>query len=344
MEVSAAMGNFNTVFSKKDLPTRWEEISRNDNGTQLSIRLGHIDPGNKADKVMTSGMPIAMVDGQAVTVHGISKPNTMTEFFNAMTAMAQSGFAPGMKPEDINALRSQYNTLKNERYDVELDISIADLGSEAGAIEALENLDPTHPRTVGGKSLAEVFSDPRMAAYLTAEQLKAISDLPAQMAKLQNEVKSQSEGRYFQDQFLGCPALFFETDNPAYQEYIKPKPVIKRDPKKFQGGGIDPKAKPRPKAAPPSPKILNCYGVRIGNVLISGSLVNGAIIYPSGQEYQQSLTKHETVVETEKVEGHTYSTTHLLPVDSTLAAEGYVNREEVTQMLQTIINQIKTTA
>ena len=336
------MVDLNSVFSKKDIPAHWEEISRFNNGTQLNVRLGHVDPGNKADKVMTSGMPTATVNGQVVSVHGISKPNTMTEFFNAMTTMAESGFAPGMKPEDINALRSQYNTLKNEKYDVETDISVANYGSEAAAVEALENLDPTHTRTVGGKSLAEIFSDPQIAATLSPEQLKAISDLPAQMAKLQDEFKSQNEGRYYQDNLLGYPALFFEMDNPSYQAYIKPKPVVKRDPKKFQGGGFDPMAKPKPKAAPPSPKITSCFGVRVGNFLISGSLLNGIFTYPSGREYSQSLTKHETKVVTEKVEGRTYSTTHLLPVDSTLAAEGYVNREELTAMLQTIINQVKT--
>ncbi len=44
------MNKFDTIFNKKDIPDCWEEISRSDNGLQLDIRLGHINPGDNGMK------------------------------------------------------------------------------------------------------------------------------------------------------------------------------------------------------------------------------------------------------------------------------------------------------
>jgi hypothetical protein len=340
-EVFTLMNELNNVFSKKDLPSRWEEISRFYNGIQLNVQIGHIDPGNKADKIWTSGMTTQVVDGQTVTVHSITQRGTMTQYFNGMMAAAQSGFVPGIKPENITAMRSQYNQVRDEKYDVDMMLSVIHYDNEALAIEALENLDPTRPKTIGGKNMAEIFSDPRIGLNLTPEQLKLMADLPALMAKMQSEIKEKNGGRYYQDTLLGYPAMLFEIDNPQYQAYIKPKPVVKRDPKKFVGGGVDTLAKPRPKPSPPSPKIVVCHGIRVGNVLVSGSLVSSIYTLPAANEFSHSLTKHETKVITEKIEGRTYTSTHFLPVDSTVAEEGFANREELTRMLQTVIDEVK---
>jgi hypothetical protein len=335
------MNKFDTIFNKKDIPDCWEEISRSDNGLQLDIRLGHINPGDKADKLMTSERPATDVDGNPIVIHSISVPGTMTAFFDSMMTLAQSGLIPTIKPEDISSLRSQYNSVRDEKFDVDLSISIVDYKSEAAATEGLENLDPTHPRTVSGKSLGEIFTDPRVMSNFTEEQLKMIANLPAQMAQMQADIQAKNKGRYYQDSFLGCPALFLEMDNPVYQQYIKPKPVTGKNSKKLRGGGFDTMSKPRPKAAPPPARLLNCLGIRVGNYLVAGSLLNNIFYYPSGTEYCHSLTMHDTVVKTERIEGHTYTTIHWLPTDSTMAAEGYLNREEITAMLQTIINQLK---
>jgi hypothetical protein len=333
------MNKFSTIFNKKDIPACWEEISRSNNGMQLNIRLGHINPGNKADKLMTSGMTTSDVDGNSITIHGISAPATMTEYFDSMMALAQSGLVPALKPEDIADSRSQYNSIRDEKFDMEMSISIADYGSEAAAIEGLENLDPTRPQTINGKSLGEIFADPRVSSQLSEEQLKIMADLLPKIDRIQSDAKNR--GSYYQDSFLGYPALFFEIDNPQYQQYIKPKPVTRRKSPKFRGGGFDPMTKPPPKSAPPPAKLLNCLGVRVGNYLISGSLLNNIFYYPSATEYCHSLTKHDTVVKIETIEGHKYTTTHWLPVDSNRAAEGYLNREEITAMMQTIIDQLK---
>lgn len=335
------MIKFDTIFNKKEIPGTWEEISRSGTAQQLTIRLGHINPGNHADKLMAAGGTHIDADGNLVTIHGISVPGTMTGFFNSMMTLAQSGLVPALKPGDISALRTQYNSVRDEKFDIEMSVTIADYGSESAATEALENLNPTRPAIIGGRNMLDILADPKIREHMTEEQLKLIANLPGQLAQMQNDIISQNGMNYFQDSFLGYPALFLEMENPRCQQSIKPKPLSPKNLNKFKGGGFDTMAKPRPKAAPPPAKLLNCLGVRIGNYLLSGSLLNNISYYPSGKEYCHSLTRHDTKVETETVEGRTYTTTHWLPIESTLAAEGYLNREEITAMLQTIVKQLK---
>ena len=54
----------------------------------------------------------------------------------------------------------------------------------------------------------------------------------------------------------------------------------------------------------------------------------------------EALRKHKTYVETEKVEGQTYTTKHLVPVESNYATEGYANKEEVEKMLTGVIVEL----
>ncbi|MDP1629112.1 MAG: hypothetical protein Q8L57_00675, partial [bacterium] len=60
-----------------------------------------------------------------------------------------------------------------------------------------------------------------------------------------------------------------------------------------------------------------------------------------GNNFCHSLTKSQTKIETEEIEGKTYRTTHILPVNSTLAQEGYLNREEAEKILDTLFALLK---
>lgn len=334
------MDKYAAIFNKKDIPATWEEISRSDNGKQLTIRLGHINPGTHADKQMAAGGNKVDADGNSIVIHGISIPVTMTRFFDSMMELAMSGLIPALKPGDISTARTQYNAVRDEKFDIETGVTIADYGSEQAATEALENLNPTRTMTIGGRNMLDILADPKIREHMTEEQLKLIANLPGQLAQAQNDIKTQGGMNYYQDSFLGYPGMFLEMDSPRLQQSVTKKTVSSKKSKGLSGGGFDSMVKARPAVASAPEKLLNCLGVRVGNYLITGSLLNNVFYYPEGTEYCHSLTRHDTKVEKETVDGRTYTTTHWLPVESTLAAEGYLNREEITAMLQNVFNQL----
>lgn len=80
--------------------------------------------------------------------------------------------------------------------------------------------------------------------------------------------------------------------------------------------------------------------IQVKEYLISGSLLGGVEMLPMGNAFCEALTKYKTYVETEKVEGQTYATKRLVPVESNYSAEGYANKEEVEKMLTVVIAEL----
>lgn len=106
------MSDLKLILPKDWLSPQWEEISREKSEVQITIKLGHIDPENKADSLLTSGNLVATVDGEAVSVHGISTRGTMTKFFETMTKIAASGWMQGYTPKRYR--KSEVNLTKYE--------------------------------------------------------------------------------------------------------------------------------------------------------------------------------------------------------------------------------------
>ena len=77
--------------------------------------------------------------------------------------------------------------------------------------------------------------------------------------------------------------------------------------------------------------------IQVKKYIISGSLLASVEMLPMGSTFCEALRRHKTYVETEKVEGQTYTTKHLVPIESNYTAEGYVNKEEVEKMLAVVI-------
>ena len=275
-------------------------------------------------EIWKSGTTNKTTDGQdVVVIHGITKRGTMTEYFNAMMVAAQSGLIPGLDPVQIAATRNQYNQFRHEKYDMQMGLTVARHATEALAVEALENLDLTRTRTIGGRNLTEIFSDPRIAAHLNPEQMKIMADLPALMAKMQNEMKKTTGNRYYQGELLDCPAMFLEIDNPGYKSNIKAKPAVKGNSKALRGGGgRDTYIKKKPGKTPPPRAITTCLGLRMRNMLVTGSMIGSIHTLPRRERVYHSLTKHNTKIEMVIIDGKAFKTTHILPVDSTLGAEG----------------------
>ena len=72
--------------------------------------------------------------------------------------------------------------------------------------------------------------------------------------------------------------------------------------------------------------------IQVKEYLITGSFLGGVEMLPMGNTFCEALTKYKTCVETEKVEGQTYATRHMVPVESSYAAKDYANKEEVEKM------------
>jgi len=145
------------------------------------------------------------------------------------------------------------------------------------------------------------------------------------------------------DNYCNYPAVFSEMDNPEYQRFIAPKPKAKpRDPNKFQGGGFDPLAgkgilPEAPKPIPPPKTFKGCLAFQIGKYIIDGTLLSALDFLPKGETFHESLTKTNTYIEKEKVEGEMYTTKHLIPVTSSYTAEGYATYEQAEQIIKSII-------
>ncbi|MCL4366844.1 hypothetical protein M1563_01600 [Patescibacteria group bacterium] len=319
----------------------WEEISQQGNANQQTVNIGHIDPENKADPMLTSGNPSQMLNGEAVAVHGITTRGTMTKFFETMNQMAASGWMKDYTPGKIQQLRNQFNQVQNEKYDMTSEITVVKYPDEKSAQQALEN--QLALPTQGFAGLQIPGADGKMTSYLdnpevrkqmSAQQISLLQEMTEKM-KGQVQTGQQKAGlKYFIGEYLGYPAALSQMDNPAYQAYSAPKPKVKVSPNTFQGGGFDPLAgkgilPKRPPTKPPPKTLQGCLAIKVDNYIISGSLLTAAEALPSAGDFCESLTQYKTYIEKEEVEGKTYTTKHVVPVASNLAAEGYANKEQV---------------
>jgi hypothetical protein len=346
------MSNLKLVFPKDWLSPRWEEISRDESEIQVTIKLGHIDPENKADPLLTSGNPTATINGEAVSVHGISTRGTMSKFFEAMTNMAASGWMQGYTPEKVQQIRGQFNQLQNEKYDTSTDLTITQYTDERSASQALQNQVLIRTQGLGAMmipgtdgKMQNYFENDTIRKFMTREQIDLLEKMVPLMKEQQENALKESPVKYFLGQYFTSPAAIMEMDNPAYKTFIAPKPKTHPDPKAFHGGGFDPLAGKgillkKPPASPPPKTIKNYLAVQAKKYIISGSLLANVEMLPAGNTFCEGLKRHETYIETEKVEGQTYTTKHLVPVESNYAAEGYVNRDEVEKMLISVIDEL----
>jgi hypothetical protein len=345
--------NLEKFLPRSWLPLGWEEISRYGNENQLVIQIGHINPEDKADPVLTSGNPSQVVDGEAVAVHGISTRGSLTKFYEAMKKTAATGWMKGYTPAKIENMRSEHNKLWNEKYDMISNISVINYGNEKMAEQALQNQIALPTQGFAGLmipgadgKMTNYLDNEEVKKHLTPEQLKMIKE-GSEKAKGEIAQKHKEAGlKYFLGEYLGYPAALSEMDNPEYQRFIAPKPKAPPpDPHAFHGGGFDPLAgkgilPQRPKPGPPPKVIKGCLAIQVDNFVISGTLLSMAEMLPSGDTFSEGLTEHKTYIEKEEVEGHMYTTKHIVPVASTYAKEGYAYKEQVEQMLKNVIDSV----
>ena len=332
---------------KNWLPKGWLEISQEGNEGMVTFKLCHIDPENQANPLLTSGNPTAVVNGETVSVHGITPKGTMTKYFDSMTALAATGCMEGYTPEKISEIRGKFNQMQDEKYDSTYFISICLYPDETQAKQALQNQIEIHTSGFKYETLFQNLQNPEIQKILTPEQKKSMEILTQQTKNIKFPIPSNNSGiKYFMDSYCGYPAVFSEIDNPEYQRFIAPKPKAKsRDPNKFQGGGFDPLAgkgilPKAPKPSPPPKTFKGCLAFQIDKYIINGTLLSSLDFLPKGETFHESLTKTDTYIEKEKVEGKMYTTKHLIPVVSTFNTENYATREQAEQIIKSIIDSL----
>ncbi|MEI7615928.1 MAG: hypothetical protein WCJ54_04365 [Actinomycetota bacterium] len=346
------MNELKSIIPKDWLPPCWEEISREESDTQIIIKIGHIDPENNADPLLTSGNPTAIVDGEAVTVHAVSTRGTMAKFFETMTKMAALGWMQGYTPEMIQQIRGQFNQIKNEKYDTSADLVIVKYPDEKSAAQTIQNQITIRTQGLGAMvipgtdgKLQNYLENEAVLKFMTAEQIELLKVMIPKMQEQQKDAFQTAGMNYSVGEYLSCPAAIMEMDNPAYKTFVTPKPKTRPDPKAFHGGGFDPLAgkgilPERPLASPPPETIKSYMAIQVKKYVISGSLIASVEMLPDSNTFCEALTKYKIYVETEKVEGQTYTTKHLVPVASNYASEGYINKEEVEKILAGVISRL----
>lgn len=339
---------------KNRLPKGWEEISRNESEDQVVLKLGHLDPENKANPILTSGNPTAVVDGETVSVHGIAPRGTMTKFFDSMTKMAATGWMKGYTPEKVGKIRQQFNTsIRDEKYDLSSFVSITRYKDVNMAKEMFKN--QLTQRTEGFGSLKLPGADGKMVNYFDNEYIKKFipEDKRKLIGKAMKKASEEYKGKIKEEKInystgllLRYPAVYMEMENPEYirLQEAKKRPKPKIDKNKFQGGGFDPLAGkgilPKKPKTPPEKTIKTCQAIQVGRFLITGDLLSMIEVLPEGSEFRESLTKTGTFIEKEKVEGQEYTTRHLIPVASSFAHERYATKEDVEKILKTVIDSL----
>lgn len=346
-EFDTSMNQLITKLSPNWLPKGWVEVSQEGNESMVTFKLCHIDPENQANPLLVSGNPTAEVDGETVSVHGITPRGTMTKFFDTMTAFAATGWMEGYNPQKITEIRSQFNQMQDEKYDSTYYISICLYPDETQAKQALQNQLDLHTQGFDYSKLFQNLQNPEVQKFLTPEQKNSMKEITQKTKNIEFPIPSNNSGiKYFMDNYYNYPAVFSEMDNPEYQRFIAPKPKAKpRDPNKFQGGGFDPLAgkgilPKAPKPIPPPKTFKGCLAFQIGKYIIDGTLLSALDFLPKGETFHESLTKTNTFIEKEKVEGEMYTTKHLIPVTSSYTTEGYATHEQAEQIIKSIIDSL----
>ncbi len=366
------------LIPKNWLPTKnWEEVSRTLSESNIAIRLRHLNPEVHIVPELTKGAAETErpSETESKVYHGIAtrKGLGMKDFFTVMTSLAESGLASGVTPASIRDLKNKYQKADVDisgKYDLEVIVVITRFLDEKSAQAQLLSFQvlPTQGFTampiaglenVGIKNLGELFkSDYYKSAMKSSLSEKQFQQFKEGLPKMQEEIekaskqvkeqyqesKAKTGTQYHQGKYLGFPAVFIQSNNPEFKRYSAPKSVKSSSQATGmgEGGGFDSYVKlpPRPKVSPPK-YIKMCLGLRVDNFVVSGNMLYTMSSFPPGGTFCHSLTKFQTKIETERIEGRTYRTTHTLPVNSTLAREGYSNREEAEKILNKLLTLLK---
>lgn len=338
--------------------SRWREIKRVVGKRQLLFRIGHLNPEVNIDPVYGQSNRVIKEERRGNVIEttstvGIStKKGSMTDFYEAMIGLSKMGFLPGFSVEKIEKLRRDINKEQPEECDFWSDINVAKFQDEKTAAQSLENyvnqfsigLANSPVPGADNMTLVDVFNNP---AVKEAAQKQGVSE--EKMAEALEKIKSASSQAV--EQVAKSGVSYREGDFHNYPAvYLYPPAKVNKKSKKEAGpakkmmtggGGSDPRVK-FPKDAfkkedlPIGGRALQAF--RVGQHLVGGGLLMALNYMPSGKSFCQSLTKFETKTETSRIGGKTFIDHFIIPLNSCLEQEGYLNREETESMILKLVS------
>jgi hypothetical protein len=350
---------------KLDLPKNWREVSRSSNENQFYIKIYHIHPLSKVDPKITQNQLLPSPSPQvSITKVGVRVPGQpLQTFYDGMKACILSGFVP---PEwTLQKLDNLWKQMTEGYHpgegDFSADLSIVQYQTKEIARQLFKNiaLMPTQgfnvpvPGDVKLLGLPEnttitelVESDvygKMISQYISKEQLEKLrSEMKKVQKQIQEEVKPsflKSGVKYEETKYLGCETIYVESKNPAPPS--KPKALPRKTSGVGGGGGYDDSLDPLPKISQSyAEKTVIYQAMLIKNFVITGSLLWTVASLPSGDTPCYSLTQTKKKITTMKEDGQVFTDIAIVPVVSNYAKEGYLYKEEVEEILKTVIKKL----
>ncbi len=357
------MANKDIKIEKIINTKRWKMLDKTINNQQSVFKLGHLNPEvfmdfEKGERNKILKTEVRGNITETTSAYGIiTKKGKMADFYDAMTIAIQTGLITQLTIKDIQDMRDKTNTVFPEECDFITDISIVNYNEEKIASQALENLAIQFTKGLAGTpipgapnnmTIEEAFTNPLIVAEMkkqgnSTENINKILEMMKEASAQMIKSAQTSNIKYEIGKFKQYPAIYFSLP-------IKPK--IKKGKKKNRtieiknpdgtitkiqaSGGIDDRVKFPPDAfkkedLPIGGKILQA--IQIKNFLISGGLVTSLHCAPSGKLFCQSLTQFNIITKVTHDGGMTFIDHLIVPLNSCLEKEGYMNREEIKDMI-----------
>jgi hypothetical protein len=295
--------------------TYWKRFKEFGSQNQMVFSVGHFSPEIKMDKTLVGGGLIS--GGPAPTMATGVKYNkdmvrgNLKDFYTSMKSMAEAGWLPGYTTEMIEKMRVEKNKTHPEEFDMVADIGITGFDSEETAGQALINQKQTAegnffeaqiPGAPTGMNIFKAMDSKEMQANLSKEQLAQFEKLKPKIKEAEAKIKSDREK--------------IDMSNNVAKLFGYDALITTTGNKKFN------------------------MAIRVKNFLIVGSFIYSFEMLPDGNTPCESVSQFSSKKITERVEGKTYERTEVSPKQSTLGAEGFLNKTEIEQILKDIFKQL----
>lgn len=351
-------------------PKRWKLLNYSASSTKQSVlRIGHINPEIFMDKEKGIASQVNKEDKEEKVVEttivvGVrTLRGSMTDYYEGMMKAIQAGFITGITIKDVQDMREKTNDLNLEECDFHLDVSVADYENEIIASQTLENMVTQTTKGLmnvpllgmsNSMTFAETLQNPSVKKEILKQvgSEKELDELLKEFNRASEEMvkgAKESDFKYNIEKFDKYPAVYFSPPS-TYKPIKKTKRKIGLvEIKNSDGtvtkikpsGGSDTRVKYPPDAFEKEDLPIDgiiLQAIQAGQYIISGSLVTSLHYMPKGEQFCHSLTKFRTETETTYSDDMTFIEHTIFPVNSTLEKEGYLNREEVKEMILKIIS------
>ncbi|MDD5547790.1 MAG: hypothetical protein PHN74_02770 [Candidatus Pacebacteria bacterium] len=303
----------------------------------------------------------------------------MKESYNMMKNLITQGIMPpdmmnmGKLDEMWKGLTEVSGGERTGDSDVANDIDIIQYPDEETAWQALKNkglmqtqgLDVPMPGniTIPGMpknmTMSDLFQSDLMKNFIPKDKLGYFSKMQLVIKGAQQQMPGIKQNlekkgvKYGEGKYLGCKTVYMTSPNQTPPPEAQSASSSKADNLGLGmgGKGVDAFEKrgghiahldPLPKFKEPYSATNTMYlGILYKNFVINGSLLWGIAQMPSGDTPCYSLNQTKELTTTEVIDGKSFTGTVIVPLPSTFAKEGYLNKEEVEKIYKDIISKLK---